>query len=372
MYNFKEEPMKKRLSSISFLLVSCFLLLGVLTSCQSKPVEVVYVYNYGEYIDLELISQFEKETGIKVVYDMYESPEDLYTLLKAGGVQYDCACTSDYMVEKMINEDMLQPLDKSKISTKDNIGSTYYKYAEIYDKGNLYSIPYFFGTVGLLCNKDMLKEKGLPVPTSWADLWKEEYKGEIIMINSMRDAFSAAFLKNGFPVNSKNEEEIKKAAEDLIKQKPLVNSYAQDQTKDKLMAGEASIGVIYSGDAAFAKTEMAGEIDFTYVTPKEGTNLWIDAWFIPKNAKNVENAHKWLDFLGRADVAAKNFDYIQYSIVNTASKDLINKDLIADKEVFIDLDDEETTKGVKFEVYVSLGSDVDRIYDEYWKKVLSN
>ena len=364
--------MKKFFSTVAFLLIISLIFGSVLTSCQSTPKEAVYVYNYGEYIDPDLISQFERETGIKVYYDMYESPEDLYTQLKVSSVQYDCACTSDYMVEKMISEDMLSPIDWSKISTKDNIGATYYKYAETYDKGNKYSIPYFFGTLGLLCNKDMLKEKGLEVPESWADLWKEEYKGEIIMINSMRDAFAVAFEKNGFSLNTKDEAEIKKAAEDLIAQKPLVNSYVQDQTKDKLMAGEASIGVIYSGDAAFAKTEMAGEVDFTYVTPKEGTNLWIDAWFIPKNARNIENAHKWLDFLGRADVAAKNFDFIQYSIVNNASKDLINKELIADKEVFIDLDDETTTKGVKFDVYVSLGADVDRIYDEYWKKVLSN
>ena len=358
-------------SFVSLLLIVCLVSQGLLSSCSKEVKDAVYVYNYGEYIDPSVIDQFEKETGIKVYYDMYESPEDLYTQLKAGGVQYDCACTSDYMIEKMINEGMLSPLDKSKISTWENIGKTYYKYAEVYDKGNAYSIPYFFGTVGLLCNKDMLKEKGLSVPTSWADLWDSKYKNEIIMINSMRDAFAVAFFKNGFSLNTKNEAEIKKASEDLIEQKPLINSYAQDQTKDKLMAGEASIGVIYSGDAAFAKTEMAGEIDFTYVTPKEGTNLWIDAWFIPQNAKNVSNAHKWLDFLGRPDIAAKNFDYIQYSIVNIPSKDLVNKDLIKDKEVFIDLDDAETTKNTKYEVYVSLGSEVDKIYDEYWKKVLS-
>lgn len=321
----------------------------------------VIVYNWGEYIDPETIKQFEEETGIKVVYDEYETNEIMYPKVESGAASYDVVCPSDYMISKMIQNDLLSPIDFEKIpNAKKNIGAQYFEQSKGFDPENKYSVPYCWGTVGILYNKTMVEE---PI-TSWAQLWDEKYADNILMQDSVRDAFMVAEKLNGFSMNTLDPAELETAKEALIKQKPLVQAYVIDQVRDKMIGGEAAMGVIYSGEAIFTQRENP---DLEYVIPKEGTNVWIDSWVILKNAPNKENAEKFIDFMCRGDIAVKNFEYITYSTPNNAARALIQDEDIKNSQIaFPDLSQYDD-----LETFVYLGEEGDALYNELWKEVKS-
>ncbi len=322
----------------------------------------VYVYNWGEYIDPATIDMFEEETGIKVIYDEYETNEIMYPKVEAGASAYDVICPSDYMIQKMIDNDLLQELNWDKLpNAKANIGASYYEQANQFDPGNKYSVPYCWGTVGILYNKTMVDE---PI-TSWDVLWDEKYADNILMQDSVRDAFMVALKRNGYSMNTLNESELEIAKQDLIAQKPLVQAYVVDQVRDKMIGDEAAIGVIYSGEAIYTQRENE---NLVYVVPEEGTNVWIDGWVIPKNAQNVENAEKFIDFMCRADIALMNFDYITYSTPNDAARELIEDEEIRNSEIaFPDL-----TQYENLETFNYLGEEGDELYNSLWKEVMSS
>ena len=321
---------------------------------------VVYVYNWGEYIDPETIEMFEEETGIKVVYDEYETNEIMYPKVEAGAVNYDVVCPSDYMIQKMIDNDLLQEINWANIPNASNIGEQYYEQSEEFDPGNKYSVPYCWGTVGILYNKTMVDE---PID-SWTVLWDEKYENSILMQDSVRDAFMVALKVNGHSMNSMDEAELQAAKELLIEQKPLVQAYVVDQVRDKMIGGEAAIGVIYSGEAIYTQRENP---DLEYVIPKEGTNVWIDSWCILKDAENVENAEKFIDFMCRPDIALMNFEYITYSTPNDAAKELIEDDDIRNSTIaFPDLSQYEN-----LETFSYLGEEGDEMYNNLWKEIKS-
>ena len=319
----------------------------------------VVVYNWGEYIDPEAITMFEKETGIHVIYDEFETNEIMYPKVEAGATVYDVICPSDYMIQKMIENDLLQEINKDHITNYNNIGAQYYKSSEEFDPGNKYSIPYCWGTVGILYNKTMVDE---PID-SWSVLWDEKYKDNILMQDSVRDALMVGLRLNGYSMNSLDLDELTKAKNDLIAQKPLVQAYVVDQVRDKMIGDEAAIGVIYSGEAIYTQRENE---NLEYVIPKEGTNVWIDSWVIPKNANNLENAEKFIDFMLRPDIALMNFDYITYSTPNDVARELIEDEDIRNSEIaFPDLSKYTT------ETYKYLGEDGDKLYNEIWKEIKS-
>ncbi len=321
----------------------------------------LFVYNAGEYIDPDVIAQFQEETGIEVIYDEFESNEIMYAKLAADDAAYDVICPSDYMIEKMIAEDMLQPLDWDELPlSKENIGAQYYKSAQGFDPNNEYAVPYFWGTVGILYNKTMVDE---PVH-SWDILWDEKYAGQILMQDSVRDALMVALMKNGYSNNSTDPEELEIATQDLIKQAPLVQAYVVDQVRDKMIGDEAALGVIYSGEAIFTARENS---DLDYVIPDEGSNIWLDCWVITRDARNVENAHKWIEFMAREDIALKNFDFITYSTPNIKAQELIDDPMIRDSKIAFP--DDETLS--RCETYSYLGEEGDRMYNNAWKKVKS-
>ncbi|MDO4285069.1 MAG: ABC transporter substrate-binding protein [Eubacteriales bacterium] len=322
---------------------------------------VVYVYNWGEYIDPDTLASFEEETGIRVVYDEYETNETMYPKVASGATQYDVICPSDYMIQKMIENDLLQPLDYDLLpNAVANIGAQYYEQAEGYDPGNLYSVPYCWGTVGILYNRTMVSD---PVD-SWSILWNEKYRDNILMQDSVRDAFMVALKLNGNSMNTTDPGELEAAKQLLIEQKPLVQAYVVDQVRDKMIGGEAALGVIYSGEAIYTQQENP---DLEYVVPKEGTNVWIDGWVIPKNAPDAENAHKFIDYMCRADIALKNFEYITYSTPNDAARALIEDESIRNSPIaFPDLNDYSNLETFQF-----LGDEMDRLYYELWKQVKS-
>lgn len=321
----------------------------------------VYVYNWGEYIDTEVIDLFEKETGIKVVYNEFEQNEDMYPIVKTGAVKYDVVCPSDYMIQKMIQEDMLEKLNYDNIPNLCNIDETYLKSAEEFDPGNQYSVPYCWGTVGILYNKTMVDE---PVD-SWKILFDEKYKGNILMIDSVRDAFMIALNYLGYDSNSTTESELDEARDLLKSQYDLVQAYVIDQVRDKMISEDAALGVIYSGEAIYTKRENE---NLEYVVPKEGSNVWIDGWVIPKNAQNKENAEKWINFMCREDIALKNFEYITYSTPNKAARELIEDEDIKNSEVAFP--SEEVLK--RCSTFHYLGEEWDTIYMNKWNEVKSH
>ena len=263
----------------------------------------VIVYNWGEYIDPEIIDLFEEETGIDVIYEEFETNEIMYPKIQSGAIAYDVVCPSDYMIQRMIENDLLAEINYDHIPNLKYIGDNYMKMSRQFDPENKYSVPYLWGTVGILYNKKMVDE---PVD-SWGILWDKKYEDSILMQDSVRDAFAVALKYLGYSLNSTDLDELEAAKNLLIEQKPLVQAYVIDQVRDKMIGGEAALGVIYSGEALYCQQENP---DLDYVIPKEGTNIWIDSWVIPKNAKNVENAEAFINFLCRPDIAKMNFDYI--------------------------------------------------------------
>ena len=337
---------------------------ALLSGCGSAnkyPNGKVYVYNWGEYIDPETLDMFEKETGIQVIYDEFDTNETMYPKVEAGASNYDVVCPSDYMIQKMIDNDLLQELNWDNIpNAKANIGAQYYEQSEAFDPGNRYAVPYCWGTVGILYNKTMVDE---PV-TSWSILWDEKYADSILMQDSVRDLFMVGLKSLGYSMNSTDENELNEAKDLLIQQKPLVQAYVIDQVRDKMIGNEAALGVIYSGEAIFTQRENP---DLEYVIPKEGTNVWIDSWVIPKNAENVENAEKFIDFMCRGDIALLNFDYITYSTPNTAAQALIEDDDIRNSKIaFPDLSQYDG-----LETFSYLGDDADALYNDLWKEIKS-
>ena len=319
----------------------------------------VYVYNWGEYIDPEVITMFEEETGIKVIYDEFESNEIMYAKIASDNSAYDVICPSDYMISRMIQEGMLKELDWEELPyASANIDPNYLESAASFDEGNRYAVPNFCGTVGILYNKTLVDE---PV-TSWDILWDEKYAGQILMQDSVRDAFMVALARDGYSINSTDKAELEQAADDLVAQKPLVQAYVIDQVRDKMIGGEAALGVIYSGEALYTQRENT---DLEYVVPEEGSNVWLDGWCITRDAKHTENALKWIDFMCREDIALMNFEYVTYTTPNLKAQELIEDETIRNSTVAFP--DEDTLS--RCEVYTYLGQDADALYNELWKKI---
>ena len=334
---------------------------GLSAGCGKKDSpNTLTVLNYGKYLEPKILDMFEEETGIKVEYEEYITPENMYTKYKAGAIDYDLICTSDYMIEKLIQENEVLEMDYNKIPLAENLEQTYFDFSKSFDPENKYTLPYFFGTVGILYNKDMVDEIKVD---SWDILWDKEYSGKIIMADSVRDSFMVALKRLGYSLNSSEEDKLREAQKLLIEQKPMVYSYLVDEAQDEMIAENAARAVVYSGEAGYA-LEYNDKLAFS--VPKEGSNMWIDSWFIPKSAKHIENAEKFLNFLCREDIAMLNFDYVYYATPNTQVKAALepalqenttifpSKEILDNCEVLKPLDDETTMK-----------------YNLYWKEIKS-
>lgn len=323
--------------------------------------EKVVVYNWGEYLDPEVLTLFEQETGIDVVYEEFETNEILYPKISSGAIAYDVICPSDYMIQRMIENDLLAEINFDNIPNVKNIGKDYMEQSRQFDPENKYSVPYCWGTVGILYNKTMVDE---PI-TSWSVLWDEKYKDNILMQDSVRDAFGVTLKYLGYSLNSTDLDELTEARDLLIKQKPLVQAYVIDQVRDKMIGNEAAIGVIYSGEAIYTQMENP---DLEYVIPEEGSNIWIDSWVIPKNAENKENAEKFINFLCTPEIALMNFEYITYSTPNIEARKMIEDEAIRNSEIaFPDL-----SKYDNLETFQYLGTEADQTYGELWNQVKSH
>lgn len=345
-----------------FLLIVAIFTLTALTGCSKETSKKqLVIANWGEYIDLEVIADFEKETGIEIICEEFETNETIYPKLELNTANYDLVCPSDYMIQKMIENDLLQKINFNHIPNYKNIDQRYMEKSKNFDPTNEYSLPYCWGTVGILYNKNMVTE---PVD-SWNILWDEKYKDSILMQSSIRDAFMVALAKNNHSINSTDEKELLAARDELIRQKPLVHAYVIDQVKDKMIAEEAALGVIYSGEALVCK--RANE-NLEYIIPKEGSNVWIDSWVIPKNAKNVEAAEQFLDYLCRAEVGLKNYEFLTYSTPNKATMELVIDEMLKSGTAVLPTDEELA----RCETFQYLGSEQEAFYAKLYNEVLAS
>lgn len=344
------------------LILFCLLLVLTITACiacgnennttnntdSNSSGNTLTVLNYGKYLDESVIKQFETETGIDIKYEEYESPEEMYTKYKAGAIDYDVICTSEYIIQKLISEGEVLEQDYTTLTNYKNIDKDLLNIAQSYDPNNTYTVPYFYGTVGIVYDTTKVSEEEV---STWNVLWDEKYKNEIIIMNSVRDAFIPALKLCGYGINETSEDNLRDALHLLDKQFSIVYAYFVDEIGDEMISGNAQLALIYSGEAAYA---MDFNENLAFTIPKEGSNLWIDSWFIPKTCKNEEAAMMFIDYLCNHDVAMTNFEYVYYaspitSVVEALDEEVRNNEAVIPSreslkncEVFTSIDDEKT------------------------------
>ncbi len=298
----KGMKLKKKLG----LVLAGVLCAGLLGGCGSSSKPTLKVYSWGEYIDTSLLGQFEKEYDCKVVYETFDSNESMYTKIQSGET-YDVLVPSDYMIERLMKEDKLQPIDWSLVPNASGLDEAVM--GETYDPDNTYSVPFFYGTVGILYNKNVVDEADLKA--GWEVLRNTKYAGDIYMYDSERDSFMVALKALGYSMNTTNKDEIDQAYNWLIEQRDTMNPvYAGDDVIDNMISGNKSMAVVYSGDAAYIMSENE---DLGYYQPEEGTNIWQDAMVIPADSTQVELAHAYINFMLDPDNAYANTAEVGYT-----------------------------------------------------------
>lgn len=355
--------MKKILSLMIALCVVTMpiLLVWAQTDVESLKGTTLYVYNWGEYISdgsddsLSVNKEFEDRYGIKVVYDTFENNEVMYSKIKGGGVNYDVLLPSDYMIERMISEKMLQKLDFANIPNYKYIDAKYKGLP--YDPQDEYSVPYSVGMIGLIYNT----KKVTQAPTGWSALWDNQYNKEILMINNPRDAFAIAHSILGISYNTTDEADWKAGAEKLKQQKAVVPAYVNDEVFNKMESGEAALAPYYAGDFL---TMQENNPDLAFVYPSEGVNAFVDAMCIPTNAQNKAAAELYINFMQSPEIALANAEYIYYASPNTAV--LANEDYSLKDNEIIYPDD---ASKLKTEIFSNLPQATLKLMSSLWDEV---
>ena len=344
-------------------LLLCAIMIFTMLPVQAKADDVtINVYNWGQYISdgtdgyIDVNKAFTEKTGIKVNYMTFDSNETMYTKLKTGGSTYDVIIPSDYMIARLIAEDMLEELDYPNIPNYALVDEAYKNTS--YDPENKYSVPYTWGTVGVIYNKKYVSESDIG---SWDLLWNEKYSGKILMFDNPRDAFAIAELLLGIDINSEDQDELRSATYKLIEQKPLVQAYVMDQIYDKMERGEAWIAPYYAGDYLM----MVGENEnLRFCFPEEGFNFFIDALCIPTCATNKEGAEAYINFLCSPEVNGENLDYLGYSTPESAAKEYMDPETAASDIAY---PSEETLS--RGEAFLYLDQKTTHLMDSLWLEV---
>jgi spermidine/putrescine transport system substrate-binding protein len=340
-------------SAILILIVSGILLFinAELNEGSKSGKGTITVYNWGEYIDPDLVEQFEEETGIKVIYETFDSNEAMMSKIEQGGTSYDISVPSEYMIEMMSEKDLLLPIDFSQVPNIEHIDPYFLDLA--FDPGNRYSIPYFWGTVGIAFNPTLLEGQTFE---SWDDLWDPSLKQQVILVDGARETVGMALNSLGYSLNSTNLEELREAIDKLKTLSPNVKAVIGDEVTQLMINNEAAVSLTWSGQAADMMWENE---DIDFVVPKEGSNLWFDNFVIPKTATNIEGAHAFINFMLDPEVAAQNADYVGYSTPNLSALDLMDPEVVEDERFY---PDEDTRSNL--EVYKNLGLELLGVYNE--------
>ncbi len=350
--------MKKLFKLLS--LSTCLLvMLVVFSGCSKDSSKEISFFNYGENIDEETVKEFENEYGIKVNVETFDDMETMYQKISQGGVNYDVILVSDVLMPRMIKSKFVQELNKDNIPNISQMDEAYLN-LEI-DPGNKYSVPYMFGTVGLIYNKDVVKEE----VDSFDILWDEKYKDKIFMFDTYRDTIGVALKKLGYSLNSTDPKEIEEAKELLLNQRKLVNPiYGVDNGTVMIPAGESDINMIWSGEGLNLQAEYP---NLVYVVPKEGANFWIDSLCIPYNAKNVDGAEKFINFVSDKESALRIADEIGYTTPNKEARLEQPEEVRNNPNAYM-------TKEImdRCEIYVDFPSDVKKVYDDAWIRIKSS
>ena len=353
--------MKKLVSLIVAILAMVAILFGVKNMLQAKEsteeVETsseqqqLFLFNWGNYIDPELIKEFEAETGIQVIYETFDSNDAMEAKLKQGGTRYDIVFPSESSITKLVNQNLLQKLDHSKIKGLENI-SPFLLNSPV-DKGNQYTVPYFWGTVGIMVNTKYIDPESIQ---TWNDLWKEDFKNKVLVLDGNREALGMALQSLGYSLNSKNEDELKAAEQKLKELKPNVRAVLNEEIKTMMKLEEAPIGMGYSGDAAAVAEENP---NVQYILPKDGSAVWTDNFAIAHTAVNIDGAYAFINFMLRPENAARNAEYVGYSTPNEKAKELMNPEVTSDETYY---PSEEIINSL--EHYEYLGNDWIQKYNE--------
>lgn len=331
-------------------------ILGLLCASPVLAGEKVYVYNWTEYIPESVLEQFTKETGVEVVYSTYDSNETMYAklkLIKEDG--YDVVFPSTYFVSRMGKEGLLHPLDHSLLPNGKDLDPRLLD--KPYDKGNVYSIPYMWGSTGIGYNSSVLPDGEV---TAWKDLWNPKYKGRLLLQDDMREVFHMALKIQGHSSNSIDPKEIESAYLLLKDLMPNVLLFNSDSPRLPYLAGEVSVGMIWNGEAWMAEQENPA---IRYVYPNEGANLWVDSYVIPKTARNIKNAHKFINFMMKPEVAKVCVEENGYATPIVTALPLLAEDVRNSQTVFPTA--EIMNKG---EFQTDVGGALP-IYQKYWEKL---
>jgi len=347
--------MKKLIQAfLAIVIVSVILLIAINrlnASAGYSGENTLTVYNWGEYIDPELLDQFEEETGITVIYETFDSNEAMMTKINQGGTSYDVAVPSEYTIEKMKEEELLIELDHSKLPNLKNIDERFLDLS--FDPGNKYSVPYFWGTVGIVFNPTMLDGKEF---TSWDDLWDPDLINEILLVDGAREVIGMGLNSIGYSLNDTNKDHLGEALEKLRKLTPNIKAIVGDENKLLMANEEAAVALVWSGDAADIMFENE---NLDYAVPEEGSNLWFDNMVIPKTATNIDGAHQFINFMLDAEVAAQNTEYVSYSTPNKEALQYMPEEMVNDERFY---PAPELTE--KLEVYENLGKENLAYYNE--------
>ncbi|MBB6673337.1 ABC transporter substrate-binding protein [Cohnella nanjingensis] len=339
---------------IAVLVVAFGLMYGVsaLNSSQGySGANTLTVYNWGDYIDPALISAFEKETGIKVIYQTFDSNEAMMTKIAQGGTTFDVSIPSEYAISKMKADGLLLPLDHAKLPNLKSIDPRYLNLD--FDPGNAYSIPYFWGTVGIIYNPELVGDLKFD---SWDDLWDPSLRNNILLVDSAREVIGMGLNSLGYSLNDRDEDHLQEALRKLKTLTPNVKALVGDEIKMLLANEEAAVGLVWSGDAS----EIMDENDkLDYVIPKEGSNLWFDNMVIPKTARNIEGAHRFINFMLDPKHAAQNAEYVGYATPNAEAIKYLPEEIASDERFY-----PAPAITDKLEVYANLGKKMLSHYNE--------
>lgn len=340
-------------------ILAAVLLVFTLSSCTiGKEQKTLNFLNYGANIDNKSLKLFEEKYGIKVNQETFDDMEQMYTKVSSGGVKYDVILVSYNLMQRMIKEKLLAKLDKDNIPNIKEMDSVYMN--QEMDPGNTYSVPFMFGTVGIIYNTDKIKDN----IDSWDALWDKKYKGEIFMFDTYRDTMGAALKRLGYSMNTSNPDEINEAKKSLIEQKPLVKIYEVDLGTQTIASGETDINMIWSGEGLTLEDEHP---NLKYIVPKEGANFWIDSLCIPSNSENKKDAEKLVNFLSGKDAQYRTAKQIGYVTPNKEAREMQPDKVKNNPNAYYDA---EFLK--KCEMYKDFDNKTKELYDDAWNEIKSS